>query len=62
MLIKNFQGRQSWGGWGGTRFPQFLDWGDDYLIVPPIFSYVQLNLIVRYSACIVDTVSVSVFY
>ena len=30
------------GGMGGTRPPQFLDWGDEYLIVPPpFFSYVQ---------------------
>ena len=30
------------GGDGGTRPPpQFLDWGDEYLIVPSIFSYVQ---------------------
>ena len=25
------------GGMGGTRPPQFLDWGDEYLIVPPFF-------------------------
>ena len=25
------------GGWGGTRPPRFFDWGDEYLIVPPIF-------------------------
>ena len=25
------------GGMGGTRPPQFLDWGNEYLIVPPIF-------------------------
>jgi hypothetical protein len=31
-------GRQSWGGWG-TRPPppQFLEWGDEYLIIPPLF-------------------------
>ena len=29
------------GGMEGTRPPQFLDWGDEYLIVPPIFSYAQ---------------------
>ena len=37
-LINYVQGRQSWGGMGGgDTSPQFLDWGDEYLIVLPIF-------------------------
>ena len=35
------QGRRSWGGWGGGHVPpNFWIGGDEYLIVPPIFSYV----------------------
>jgi hypothetical protein len=33
-LLDN-HGRQSWGeGWGDAS-PQFLEWGDEYLIIPP---------------------------
>ena len=31
------QGRQSWGGWGGTRPPQFLEWGGRISNCPPHF-------------------------
>ena len=41
-LQRRAAGASILGGWGGTRPLQFLDWGDEYLIVPPpIFSYVH---------------------
>ena len=40
MITRLDQVRKSWGDGGGTRPPQFLEWGDEYLIVPSIFSYI----------------------
>ena len=40
QVITNFiyyQGRRSWGGWGGRVPPSFLSGGDEYLIIPPTF-------------------------
>ena len=41
-ILLGMQGRRFWAGGedGGTLLAQFLDWGDAYLIVSPIFSYV----------------------
>ena len=38
---RSWAGASILGGDGGDTSPQFLDWGDEYLIVSPIFSYVQ---------------------
>jgi hypothetical protein len=34
QLICSIHGHQSWGDWGG----HVQEWGDEYLIIPPLFN------------------------